>query len=246
MDRRRLKRPSPPLRVCIVERDSVGFGASGRNGGWCSALFPIGLGALAGRHGREAAIRLQRALIDTVDEVAAFADGDAAVGVDVQFRRAARCAWPAARRSGRCCATRSPRRREFGFGADDLRLLDPDELATRSRAHDAVAASYSPHCAALHPLRLAQALAATARSLGVRIVEGVEVLEPVRALVTGRDRAHAGSPCWRPRPTPPACPAAARRAADVLDDGRLGAAVRRRSGTRSASPGGRRSRAPPT
>jgi glycine/D-amino acid oxidase-like deaminating enzyme len=187
-----LKRAEPALRVCIVERDSVGFGASGRNGGWCSALFPIGLGALAARHGREAAIRLQRALIDTVGEVAAFADGDArALGVDVQFRQGGTL------RLARSEAQRSVLRhdviegREFGFGADDLRLLDPDELATRCRAHDAVAASYSPHCAALHPLRLAQALAATARSLGVRIVEGVEVIEILPgALVTRAGTVH--------------------------------------------------------
>ena len=187
-----LQRADPALRVCVVERDSVGFGASGRNGGWCSALFPVGLGALAARHGREAAIRLQRALIDTVGEVAAFADGDAhAVGVDVQFRQGGTL------RLARSDAQRSVLRdevaeaREFGFGADHLRLLDPDELATRCRARDAVAASYSPHCAALHPLRLAQALAATARSLGVRIVEGVEVIEILPgALVTWAGTVH--------------------------------------------------------
>ena len=187
-----LQRADPALRVCIVERDSVGFGASGRNGGWCSALFPVGLGALAARHGREATIRLQRALIDTVDEVAAFADGDArAVGVDVQFRQGGTL------RLARSEAQRSVLRddvaeaRQFGFGADHLRLLDPDELAARCRARDAVAASYSPHCAALHPLRLAQALAATARSLGVRIVEGVEVIEILPgALVTWAGTVH--------------------------------------------------------
>ncbi len=131
-------------------------------------------------------------MIDTVGEVAAFADGDArAVGVDVQFRQGGTL------RLARSEAQRSVLRdevieaREFGFGADDLRLLDPDELATRCRARDAVAASYSPHCAALHPLRLAQALAATARSLGVRIVEGVEVIEILPgALVTRAGTVH--------------------------------------------------------
>src|SRR6266487_3578151 len=28
------------LRVAVLERETAGFGASGRNGGWCSALFP--------------------------------------------------------------------------------------------------------------------------------------------------------------------------------------------------------------
>src|SRR5688572_20303700 len=30
----------PSLRIALVERKIAGFGASGRNGGWCSALFP--------------------------------------------------------------------------------------------------------------------------------------------------------------------------------------------------------------
>ena len=47
----------------------AGFGASGRNGGWCTALFPQSTGALERRHGRDAALAMRRAMIDTVDEV---------------------------------------------------------------------------------------------------------------------------------------------------------------------------------
>ena len=38
-----LKRRDPSLRIAVVERDFAGFGASGRNGGWCSALAADGL-----------------------------------------------------------------------------------------------------------------------------------------------------------------------------------------------------------
>ncbi len=38
------------LRVVVLEAESIGFGASGRNGGWCSALMPMSLTALAERH----------------------------------------------------------------------------------------------------------------------------------------------------------------------------------------------------
>ena len=30
----------PSLRIAVLEAEVAGFGASGRNGGWCSALFP--------------------------------------------------------------------------------------------------------------------------------------------------------------------------------------------------------------
>jgi hypothetical protein len=40
-----LKKARPELRVVVCEREIAGFGASGRNGGWCSALFPASLSA---------------------------------------------------------------------------------------------------------------------------------------------------------------------------------------------------------
>jgi glycine/D-amino acid oxidase-like deaminating enzyme len=36
-----LLRENPGLSVAIVEKEIVGFGASGRNGGWCSSKFPV-------------------------------------------------------------------------------------------------------------------------------------------------------------------------------------------------------------
>ena len=34
-----LKKADPHLRVAVLEREIAGFGASGRNGGWCSSFF---------------------------------------------------------------------------------------------------------------------------------------------------------------------------------------------------------------
>ncbi|MGA9748104.1 MAG: FAD-dependent oxidoreductase, partial [Nocardioides sp.] len=61
----------PSVRVLVLEAETAGFGASGRNGGWCSALFPTGpdqLSRLPG-HDREGAIAQHRAMRATVDEV---------------------------------------------------------------------------------------------------------------------------------------------------------------------------------
>ena len=68
---------SPSLRVMVLEREVAGFGASGRNGGWCSALFPARRRASRRqptargppRTPREAAVRMLRAMQDTVGEV---------------------------------------------------------------------------------------------------------------------------------------------------------------------------------
>ena len=44
----------PSLRVTVIERETVGFGASGRNGGWCSALLPMSLASIESAHGAAA------------------------------------------------------------------------------------------------------------------------------------------------------------------------------------------------
>jgi glycine/D-amino acid oxidase-like deaminating enzyme len=66
-----LLREDPSLRVVVLEAETAGFGASGRNGGWCSALFPAGPDKLARLPGSSyAAARAQHAAMrDSVDEV---------------------------------------------------------------------------------------------------------------------------------------------------------------------------------
>jgi ribulose 1,5-bisphosphate synthetase/thiazole synthase len=41
-----LLRDNPGLPVAVVEKEIVGFGACGRNGGWCSSKFPVTPGIL--------------------------------------------------------------------------------------------------------------------------------------------------------------------------------------------------------
>src|SRR5580704_17241413 len=64
-----LAQRDPALRIVVCEREIAGFGASGRNGGWCSALFPASLGKLARLARRDAAVAMYRAMQATVDEV---------------------------------------------------------------------------------------------------------------------------------------------------------------------------------
>src|SRR5690348_12799408 len=59
-----LAKADPSVRVVVVEKETAGFGASGRNGGWCSALFPASWAKIARSSSREDAIRMQRAMFD--------------------------------------------------------------------------------------------------------------------------------------------------------------------------------------
>ena len=57
-----LAEADPSLSVAVLESEVAGFGASGRNGGWCSALFPAELPALAALGSREAALAQHEAM----------------------------------------------------------------------------------------------------------------------------------------------------------------------------------------
>src|SRR5207302_1117986 len=64
-----LRRADPSLRVVIVEKETVGFGASGRNGGWVlGALVGSRAGWIA-RGGEAVAAALESSIRATVDEI---------------------------------------------------------------------------------------------------------------------------------------------------------------------------------
>ena len=177
-----LKKAQPDLRVVVCEREIAGFGASGRNGGWCSALFPASLSKLDRMGGRDAAIAMYRAMQQTVDEVGAAA---AAEGIDCHWAKGgtvqlARSAVQLERARAEIAEAR-----EFGFGPEDLDLLDQDAATAIAAADGVLGGVYTPHCAAIHPSRLARGLAEAVRRHGVALHEATPVtrIEP-GALVT--------------------------------------------------------------
>lgn len=79
-----LLKEQPSLRVVIIEREHVGFGASGRNGGWASAIFPISLKQVSKFSSHADALHLQAAMNDTVDEIGRVL---AAEGIEADYAR---------------------------------------------------------------------------------------------------------------------------------------------------------------
>ena len=167
-----LKKARPELRVVVCEREIAGFGASGRNGGWCSALFPASLSKLDRMGGRDAAIAMYRAMQQTVDEVGAAV---AAEGIDCHWAKGgtvqlARSAVQLERARAEIAEAR-----EFGFGPEDLDLLDRDAATAIAAADGVLGGVYTPHCAAIHPSRLARGLAEAVRRHGVALHESTPV-----------------------------------------------------------------------
>ncbi len=181
-----LQQADPALRICVIEANVAGFGASGRNGGWASALFPSSLRQLAERSDRETAVRMKRTMHDTVDEIGRVASAE---GWDIEWHK-----------GGTLGVARSPLQleraeeevsdmRSWGFGDDDYSLLSEEETTARVRMTDSLGATFTPHCAAINPARLVRLLAMTVAARGVRIFERT----PATAIEAGCVRTELGS-----------------------------------------------------
>jgi glycine/D-amino acid oxidase-like deaminating enzyme len=159
----------PTLRIALVEKEIAGFGASGRNGGWCSALFPASMEKVAAHSSHDAALAMRRAMKDSVDEVGTVA---AKQRIDCSYVK-----------GGTLSLIRSPaqvarardaleRARAWGESDDDLRLLDATETAEHMRATQVLGSLFTPHCAAIHPAKLVRGLANLVERGGATIYEG--------------------------------------------------------------------------
>jgi glycine/D-amino acid oxidase-like deaminating enzyme len=169
---RSLARADPTLRIAVVEREVAGFGASGRNGGWCSALFAVSDAALVRLYGLDAMRAMRRAMQATVDIVGAAADED---GIDCHFAKggtvdAARSGPQKARALAQVDEARA-----HGFGEPDLRWLDRSEAESMIGMEGILGATYTPHCAAIQPALLARGLADAVQRAGVAVHEHTEV-----------------------------------------------------------------------
>lgn len=182
---RSLALADPSLRVVVLESEVAGFGASGRNGGWCSALFATSEAKLAREAGADAAWRMRVAMQQSVDEVGRAAAQD---GIDCHFAKggtvvAARDGAQLTRAKAEIAAARTR-----GESEADLAWLDADAARARIGATDVRGATYTPHCAAIHPARLARGLAESVERRGVTVYEGtpVVVIHPGSGGVGGR------------------------------------------------------------
>lgn len=169
-----LHRLDPSLRIVIVEAEFAGFGASGRNGGWLSALLPMTFEKMAAGHGRAQAIAMQNTMHDAVDEVARVT---AAEGIDCHLAKGGYLNLarnePQVRRVHELLAYY----RSWGFGEDDYRWLDADEAAGMLNAANVLGSGYTPHCGVVHPARLVRGLADVVERAGTTIYEQTRVIE---------------------------------------------------------------------
>ena len=167
-----LLKQDPKLNIAILDAHVAGYGASGRNGGWCSAYFPTEIDKLGRVHGRDAARAMQDAMHDTVTEVE-----------NVVRNEGIECEW---QRGGTLTFARTPlqweRAKEYiehweqwGYNASHYALLSAGEAKELASATNLFGATYTPHVGAINPAKLVRSLANLVEKLGATIYEHTTV-----------------------------------------------------------------------
>ena len=139
---------NPDLKIAIIEKERVGFGASGRNGGWVSALYPSGIGA----------DEVTPHLVQSINEIGVFASKYAP---DANFRKGGTITF--ARNKGQL------KRLKNDIGS--ATFLDKSETEGKVKVNGALGSLFTPDCATIHPGRFVRALANHVEQLGARIYE---------------------------------------------------------------------------
>ena len=148
-----LSQQLPDADIVVIDTAGVGFGASGRNGGWASALLPMGLERIEREHGRDAATQLQTEMHSTLDEIQRVL---AAESIDAAEQRggtftAARSA-PQLKRVAHEVSTYQ----RFGFG-DEYHFLNGAAASDVCNMSELAGAMFTPHCIAVNPAKLTHA-----------------------------------------------------------------------------------------
>jgi glycine/D-amino acid oxidase-like deaminating enzyme len=157
----------PSLRIAIVEAEIAGFGASGRNGGWCYSGFPLPLGKLVEKYGRDTAKAIQLAMYDSVDDVGRVCELE---GIDAHYLK-----------SGVLNLARAPHQlegqqermrviRDLGL-EHEYELLDADQTAEHVVVAKTLGSIWDKHSATIQPARLARGLARAVERKGATIYE---------------------------------------------------------------------------
>jgi len=163
-----LKQIDPSLEITVVEAEIAGFGASGRNGGWCAGyLSGIDQWFDDPVH-REAAIRLQNLMFETVREVGRVAGKES---IDCHFERSGALEFAVIPEQVERLHEELDHLHGLGFSDRDYVWLNREEIQETLNVDRALGAIHMRHCAAIHPLRLAHGLAETVAGMGVSIYE---------------------------------------------------------------------------
>jgi glycine/D-amino acid oxidase-like deaminating enzyme len=169
----------PSLRIAVFESREIGFGASGRNGGWISADYPVDTKSLKRRYPKKDVDGFTQLLRRGVDEVGAISS---AISPGASFRKSGALLF----------ATNNLQLDRLKDSADfHHHLLSRDEVQAQIKIPSAIGGLFTSNCATVNPRRLLMDLAEHLSRQGVTIFETSHARHPSRFLSVNRYRVDA-------------------------------------------------------
>jgi len=171
-----LKKEAPSLRVALLESQVIGFGASGRNGGFNMTLFGLTLGITAIRFGKakakEAHLYMEKA-VDLLRDLVA----DLNLDCDYEHPGFLRVA------TSEKYKARIQEEIELAhkLGIEGIEWLEKDQLEREVRSPMYLGAWWEPRCGILNPAKLAWSWKDVLVPLGVEVYEQSPVAEITRS-----------------------------------------------------------------
>src|SRR5699024_2991822 len=180
------RRAHPDWEMTIVEAKHIGYGASGRNGGWLSTLLPgnrtryaeavdraidsdpAGPVGSAGLDGVASVRAFQSAMFDSIDEVLEVCESE---GIDAHQVRGGHIDIAQSEAGMSRLREHGEVNARLGYAPEDMQFLDAEETRAHINIDRAQGSVYFPGTAALDPALLTRGLARALRDEGVRICE---------------------------------------------------------------------------
>jgi glycine/D-amino acid oxidase-like deaminating enzyme len=171
-----LKALEPESRVVLLEAQACGHGPSGRNGGFCNAMW-LSLPNMRERWGPEGALAVARAAEGAVRGIGDFCEEE---GVDAWYRPGGYLKVSTAAAHDQSTAAAVAACRELGE-AEAARQLSAEQVAERCSSPVFRGGVLFPDAATVQPARLALGLRDRLRARGVEVFES----SPMHALKRG-------------------------------------------------------------
>ncbi|WP_309131297.1 FAD-dependent oxidoreductase [Brevibacterium sp.] len=176
----------PDWQITVIEAEHIGYGASGRNGGWLSTLLPgnrakfaeavdrarstdpDGPVGAAGLDGVESVKAFQSALFDSIDEVLEVLDQES---IDAHQVRGGHLDVAQTQSGMTRIEELFEANEKYGYGPKDMELLGAEETAAHINVDNARGGLFVPGTARIDPALLVHGLARVLRQQGVTICE---------------------------------------------------------------------------
>jgi glycine/D-amino acid oxidase-like deaminating enzyme len=170
-----LKKAEPNLRIALLESQVIGFGASGRNGGFNMTLFGLTLDITALRFSKEKAKAAHHYMERAVDYLQTLVT-DLKIDCDYEHTGFLRVA------TSEKYKKRILKEMDLAheLGLEGIEWLDKDRTREQIRSPLYVGAWWEPRCGILNPAKLSWGWADILGSLGVEIYENSPVAEIAR------------------------------------------------------------------